>query len=128
MNITHEGIEYATFGEGYCRRADVDDEWEEIDELPPDVSLEFLLEKARREERVRRGPASRPPIISRSGQNSVFASELGLSPDEFAERLNDDSSTGTVTRVADERFDEMADALGLDPQEMRDRFAGRHAA
>lgn len=128
MNITHEGVEYATFGTGYCRRENVDDEWETIDTLPPDVSIEFLLEKARREERVRRGPASRPPKIVRSGQNVVFASELGLSADEFAERLNDDSTTGTVTRVADERFDEMAAALDLDPQEMRDRFAGRHAA
>jgi hypothetical protein len=122
----HDGLEYGRAGEVWRRRpAETTDPWEDFDqaELPFDVAVNEEVIRQRHEN----PPAPGVGIVREA--NPVLdpiAVELGLTPDELRLRTNDTSSTGTVTRVSEERFDEIAGTMGMSPEELRDRFAGRH--
>lgn len=142
-----EGVEYAPSSEashGYLKRADASDEWEDAGELGMDIMLEIGVEEAMVAARRKAGPAARPPIIRRAGSNDAIARELGFTGDEadvadssksekatpadtLAQRLTDGGDLGTGTLVSEERFDQIAWELNQTPEELRDRFAGRHS-
>lgn len=128
VQIKREGYEYQRFGNGFVRRkVDSTDDWQEtpLDDIDASVLNAFQNAEERRRDRLRRGAAG-GVNIHRSKQNEDIASELGLADaDDLAERLVGRRGGGTNTRVSEERFDAIAETLGLTPQEIRDRFAGR---
>lgn len=148
MKVTIGTTQYAPYGDGFCRR-DVSDpehpgDWEQVaaDDLDFETRVELATQDRVREERIAGGPRMRRVFIQRAARNDALARELGfeggesdvslasrsgtLSPaDTLAQRLADTGSLGTAARVSEKRFDEIAHELGIDPQEMRDRFAGR---
>lgn len=139
------GFEYARFGEGFLRRtAGSDEDWKGCEaELVPEGFFQDEERTAIRRRSVALGGGDPfadqemvpegATIISRDGVGAVrlanpavdaMAAELGLSGDELRERLLDKAG-GTRARVSEERFDEIANALGISPTLARDRFADR---
>lgn len=142
--VVVDGVEYSRFGQGFVRRASPDDEWQEVqyDDLDPAVFAEIRAEELIKERGGTRGAAFSAEII-RAPQNDAIARELGFTGDErvdvqnrnadgatpgdvLAQRLNDRGSDGTMVRVTEERFDEIAAQLGMSGEELRVRFAGRY--
>ena len=151
--LEKDGVEWMPFGEQWCRRAHVDDEWESVplDDMEVDTLIDLRVEQRLIDERRARGPIARPARIVRADANDRIARALGFTGNErdldvkntsgegqtptpadvLAQRLQGGdtrfgSPLGAETRVSEEEFDAFAVELGLDPQEMRDRFAGRH--
>lgn len=127
----HESYEYAPFGGAYVRRecdedGDAPGEWEPcaVADVPQAVMIAEALEDYNRKHPRLRAGAIRlaNPVLD------AIAVELGLTPDELRERTNDTSSVGTLERVSDVRWAEIAEALAMTPTELEDRFAGRHEA
>lgn len=139
-----EEYEYARFGNGFVRRVkDSTDDWMSC--AQDDVPGEFFREEMKREMRrtgemidtPRDLPAGGVFIGAGGSDGSQFtavrhanpdvdakAAELGLTGDELRGRLNG-APGGTNARVTEERFDEIATSLGLEPGDARDRFADR---
>lgn len=131
--------EYSRFGEGFVRRAaESADDWKACQ--TDDVPAEYFKQEERTNQRRELGfdPYFRPDIgdddefmggavgAIRKANPAVeaVAEELGLSGNELRRKLNG-SPGGTAKRVSEERFDEIAGALGLTPADARDRFADR---
>lgn len=120
--------EIKAFGTQFAVREDASEEWRvvERDEVPPSVMASFEEEETARRERFRRPPRV-APVIVRSQRNIAIADALGLSADELADDLVlPHKNAGTKRRVTDEQFGRLMSDLGLDPDEARDRFAGRY--
>ena len=121
-------MELKRFGKQYCRREDASQEWEILDEnLVGVADLAELIA----EEIIRKRNTENPPrvasVVIRSERNEALARKLGLNAAQLADRLaRSDYNQGTTIRVPDGEFDAIARELGLDPQEARNRFAGRY--
>jgi hypothetical protein len=133
-SIVIEGWEYARFGDGWvARAAATDDDWAAVrlDDVPAEV-IDRIDRQEARGERIRQfgydpedpAPGRLAIQVRRSVDNTRRAAELGLTADELAERLNRREAGGTRERVTDKRFDELAGEIGMDPEEMRERFRG----
>lgn len=137
MSIKYDGQEYEEYGNGYVMRAaGSTEDWQPApDPLPREVADRFAVRRM-----SKRGEVSRPrprtegmfkggarggAIVKPNPQLAEDAARLGLTEDEMRTRLNDDSSDGTRTRVAEDELDAMAARYNMSPQEIRDRFAGR---
>lgn len=136
--------EYARFGDGFVRRlADSTDDWQDcpLDDVPAEFFKEEMKKEMRRtgemidrpndipdnSEFVGAGGTGKSNFVAVRHANpevEAMAEELGLTANELRGRLNG-AKGGANIRVPEERFDEIARAVGLDPQEARDRFADR---
>lgn len=137
MAVTHEGMEYARYGDGYVVRPEGSrDDWGAVvGELPAEVEEAFTIKRLQKAGKVRpnrpatagtfAGGVHGGGIIKPNPKLEAAAERLGLTPQEFRQRLNDDSTDGTRKRVPEEEFDALMRPF-MDPQEARDRFAGRH--
>lgn len=147
MKIDHNGKQYARFGDMIAVRAAPQpgqpvEDWVNyaIDDLTIEERVAIQTAENGREYRATR-PRRQPAVITRSAENIRRAEELGFTgseadvgvgsrsdtpsaADTLAQRLTDRGSLGTTNRVSEERFDEIAQELGLDPEEMRARFRG----
>jgi len=115
--------EYARFGAGWVTREDADYEWEDcpLDDVPAEAHAREAMRAERR--RLGYDPyyTNPGPTILPNPAVEAIAEELGLTPGELRGRLNGDTG-GTRARVAEARFDEIAEFVGLDPEEARARF------
>lgn len=133
--------EYQRFGAGFVRRDAVQGgDWMSC--ARDDVPKAFFDEEQRIQVRREVGgdPYYRPPIADdaelmpagaglfavrkKNAEAEALAEELGLTANELRSRLTKGKG-GTVKRVSEERFDEIAATLGIDPQLARERFADR---
>jgi hypothetical protein len=138
--------EYARFGAGFVRRkAGSSDDWMSC--ARDDVPADFFKGEERTQVRRDTGgdpyynplaevPADAEYVGASGARIGAFrhanpavdatAAELGLTGNELRSRLTTGQG-GTGKRVSEDRFDEIANALGIDPQLARDRFADRSA-
>lgn len=136
MAVTHDGFEYTRYGDGYLTRKEgTTDEWGTVvGELPAPVVEQFAIVNAAKEGRLKRG---RPNGVGAGRVDSqgvkqnpkvdAAAEKLGITPTEFRQWLNDDQPHVTRERIPEKDLDAIAKDFGMTPQEIRDRFAGRHA-
>lgn len=116
-------MEYARFGDGWMRRTDVDGDWENcpLDDLPASVVEEEVKKERRRTLGFDPDAPNPGPQVLPNPAVEAMAEELGLGADELRKRLND-APGGTRVRVSEERFDEIAEKLGISPEDARARF------
>lgn len=136
MAVTHDGFEYARYGDGYVfRKEGSKDGWGAVvGELPEPVADQFAVKRLAKAGQVTRqrprtegqfsGGVSGGAIIKPNKAVEEAAEKLGLTAQEFRQRLTDDSTDGTRARVSDAEFDRIMKPF-MSPQEARDRFAGR---
>lgn len=142
--MDYEFAVYSGSSTGYVRRAkDSTEDWADcpLDDVPQSFLDEQTMKRFRREGLMADVPRGLPAggTFVGAGRNAgsefvavrhanpavdAMAEELGLTADELRARLNG-APGGTLKRVAEGRFDEIAVALGLEPGEARDRFADR---
>lgn len=116
--------EYRRFGESFVKREDDTEEWQEcpMDDVPPSYFVEERVADERR--RLGYDPFSteaRVTFLPNPAMEAV-AEELGLTLNQLRGRLNGEPG-GPKVRVSEDRFDEIAEAVGLTPEEARRRFA-----
>lgn len=138
MAVTHEGFEYARFGDGYVmRKAGSKDDWGTVvGELPAEVQDEFTMKRLRKQGKVTstrprtagtfQGGVSGGAIVKPNKAVEEAAAALGISETEFRQWLNDDQPHQTRKRIPEGDLDAIAQRFKMSPQEIRDRFAGRH--